>query len=94
MESQDKRNIEKSLGVLNNPTCPYHVNFIVYHVGSCNNPVVKSIGSDFDGYVRVEILKGLDCIYKVQSDFKSDEESAKQRVFEQLQKDITVSNTP
>ena len=49
------------------------------------NPIVKSIGSDFDGYIRIEIKKGFKCYYKVQSDFKSDENAAFERVLKKIE---------
>jgi len=59
-----------------------------YHVGSCNNPIVKSTGSDFDGYVRIEIKKGFKCYYKVQSDYKSDVDAAFERVLKKVKIDL------
>lgn len=68
--------------------CEYKLQFIEYHVGKCDNPVVKSMGSDFDGYVRIEVRKGFDIYYKVQSDFKNDPEAALKRILERAAKDI------
>jgi hypothetical protein len=55
-----------------------------YHIGACDNPAVKSLGSDFNGYVRLEIKKSFKCHYKVQSDFKNDEDAAFERVLKKI----------
>lgn len=85
---EDKTLLENRLGLKEENACPYTLKLTKYRIGSCNNPVVKSTGSDFDGYVRIEILKGFKCYYKVQSDYKNDQEAAFGRVVEQAKKDI------
>jgi hypothetical protein len=88
LDKKDKTSLEKHFGITDDPKCPYRVELSRYHVGDCNNPVVKSVGSDFDGYVRIEIKKGFACYYKVQSDFKNDEEAALERVLVRFKKEI------
>lgn len=88
VNTKDKVLLESRFGVTDTPECNYHVELTRYHVGDCNNPVVKSVGSDFNGYVRIEIRKGFACYYKAQSDFKSDEEAALERVLTRFKKEI------
>ena len=90
----DKVLLEKALGLKEDNTCPYTLKLTKYRIGSCNNPVVKSIGSDFDGYVRIEILKSFKCHYKVQSDYKNDQQAALKRVLERAKKDIGEGQLP
>ena len=80
LDENEKEMIQKSFGIKENRECPYRVELTKYHIGNCNNPIVKSVGSDFDGYIRIEIKKGFKCYYKVQSDFKNDEKAAFERV--------------
>ena len=88
LDKKDKTSLEKHLGISDDPRCPYRVELTKYHVGDCNNPVIKSVGSDFNGYVRIEIKKGFSCYYQVLSDFKNDEEAALERVLVHLKKEI------
>jgi hypothetical protein len=88
LNQEDKTILEKHFKVIDNPKCAYRVELTKYHVGSCNNPIVKSTGSDFDGYVRIEIKKGFKCYYKVQSDYKSDVEAAFERVLKKVKIDF------
>ena len=88
LDKQDKDVLEKHFGVADDPKCSYRVELTKYHVGSCNNPIVKSTGSDFDGYVRIEIKKSFKCYYKVQSDYKSDVNGAFERVLKKVKIDL------
>jgi len=88
LNKQDKALLEKYFGVAEDPKCAYRVELTKYHVGSCNNPIVKSTGSDFDGYVRIEIKKGFKCYYKVQSDYKNDVDAAFERVLKKVKIDL------
>ncbi len=88
LNKKDKILLQKHFNIKDNPQCTYRVELIKYHVKTCNNPVVKSMGSDFDGYVRIEIKKGFKCYYKVQSDYKSDIKSAFDRVLKRVKIDI------
>ena len=91
-DKQDKDMLQKHFGVIDDTKCSYRVELTKYHVGSCNNPIVKSIGSDFDGYVRIEIKKGFKCYYKVQSDYKSDVNAAFERVLKRSKNEINIKN--
>lgn len=85
---EDKALLENKLGFKEDNTCPYTLKLTKYRMGSCNNPVVKSTGSDFDGYVRIEILEGFKCHYKVQSDYKNDLNAAYERVMDRAEMDL------
>jgi hypothetical protein len=85
---KDKKALEASFGIDNSEQCAYRVELIKYHVGSCNNPVVKSMGSDFNGYVRIEIKKGFKCYYKIQSDYKYDVDAAFARILKKVKIDL------
>ena len=76
----DKQQLHHAFDIDENSSCTYVVNLTRYHVGKCDNPVVKSVGGDFNGYIRVEVKKGFKCYYKVQSDFKHDAVAAFDRV--------------
>jgi len=82
----DKQQIQDAFGIEDNASCPYSVTLTRYHVGECDNPVVKSVGGDFNGYVRIEVKKGFKCYYKVQSDFKHDDTAAFERVLAEIKK--------
>jgi hypothetical protein len=88
LDKKDKEILEQYFKLKNDTSCPYRVELTKYHVGSCNNPVVKSIGSDFNGYIRIEIKKGFKCYYKVQSDYKDDADAAFERVLKRVKIDI------
>ena len=88
LDTQDKALLEKRFGLTDDPKCAYRVELTKYRVGSCNNPVVKSTGSDFNGYVRIEIKKGFKCYYKVQSDYKNDVNGAFERVLKKAKIDL------
>ena len=76
---------------LNNKECKYRLTGYIHFVNSCDNPDTKSLGADFNGYVRLYIKEDNKIIYKVQSDFKSNEVSAIDRVLQKVTKDIFFS---
>jgi len=88
LDSAEKQKLQNAFGIVDTKNCPYRVELTKYHVGCCNNPVVKSIGGDFNGYVRVEVKKGFKCYYKIQSDYKGDVNAAFERVLEKVETDI------
>ncbi len=85
MDKKEKHAIEKSFGLKDDAQCSYRVQLIKYYVGACDNPVVKSVGSDFNGYIRIEIKKGFKCYYKIQSDYKNDADAAFERVLKKIE---------
>ncbi len=88
LNTHDKQRLQNAFGIEENATCPYTVSLTRYHVGACDNPVVKSVGGDFNGYVRIEVKKGFKCYYKVQSNFKHDVSAAFERILEKIKKRI------
>jgi len=88
LDKQDKDILQNYFGIADDPKCDYRVELTKYHIGSCNNPIVKSTGSDFNGYVRIEIKKGFKCYYKVQSDYKNDVDAAFERVLKKVKIDL------
>jgi len=88
LDKKDRDILQKYFAVVEDPTCAYRVELTKYHVGTCNNPIVKSTGSDFYGYVRIEIKKGFKCYYKVQSDYKNDADAAFKRVLKKVKIDL------
>ena len=41
-----------------------------HHVDACQNPVANSVGSDFDGYVKLQLFYKGHCYYRIQTDYK------------------------
>ena len=72
----------------NNKECKYKITGYIHFVDSCDNPDTKSLGADFNGYIRLYIKEKGSVVYKVQSDFKSDKQSAIERVLQKVTKDI------
>ncbi len=68
--------------------CPYRAQGEIYRTVKCNSIEAKSIGADFNGYVRINIFQGDKCIYKAQSDFKNDEDAAIKRVLDRLKNEL------
>jgi len=68
--------------------CTYSIVGYIHHVDSCSNPQVKSLGADFNGYVRLKLLEGNQTLYRIQSDFKDNELSALKRVIETMKKEL------
>ena len=84
LDLKEKQQLEDAFGLAEDRHCPYRVELIRYAVGNCNNPVVKSVGGDYNGYIRVEIKKGFKCYDKIQSDYKEDENAAFERVLKKI----------
>jgi len=84
LDRQDKTSVKNTFGIKDDPQCPYRVELTKYRIGACNNPVVKSVGGDFNGYVRVEVKKGFTSVFKVQSDYKNDMDAAFRRVLRKI----------
>ena len=84
LDKADKNKLQKAFNKLEDKSCEYRVELIKYRVGKCNNPQVKSLGGDINGYVRVEIKKGFKCYYKIQSDYKNDESAAFDRILKKI----------
>ena len=83
-DTQEKQSLIDAFHLKDTATCPFTVSLIKYHVGKCDNPLIKSRGSDFYGYIRVEVKKGFKCYYKIQSNYKVDVERAFERVLKKV----------
>ena len=81
-------NVKEAIKAKITDDCPYRIEGEIYRTAKCNSIEAKSIGTDFNGYVRLNILYGNKCIYKIQSDFKNDEDGAISRVLETLKKEL------
>ena len=57
-------------------TCDYKLVLEPHLIHKCHNPKVKSIGSDIDGYVRLELYKADKLLFRSQKDFKGDDYSS------------------
>ncbi len=51
-------------------TCMFTLQGMRHHVDACQNPVANSVGSDFDGYVKLQLFYKGTCYYRVQTDYK------------------------
>ncbi len=81
-------NVKEALNTKISNDCPYRIEGEIYRAAKCTSIEAKSIGTDFNGYVRLNIFQGNKCIYKVQSDFKNDEEGAIKRVLDTLNNEL------
>ncbi len=81
-------NVKEAMKDKISDNCPYRIEGEIYRASKCNSIAAKSTGVDFNGYVRLNIFQGNKCIYKVQSDFKNDEDASIKRVIETLKKEL------
>ena len=84
LDKEDKTQLTAAFGIKEDEGCEYRVQLTKYRVGKCNNPLVKSLGSDVNGYIRVEIKKGFTTYYKVQSNYKENMQAAFERVLQKI----------
>lgn len=63
--------IKHYLHVPEREDCPFHFKALQHEIHSCSNPTAKAVGSDFDGYVRLEVFYEGQCYYRIQQDYKS-----------------------
>ncbi len=57
-------------------SCQYRLVIKSVAIHNCNNPQVKSLGSDIDGYVKLELYADKIMIFRSQTDFKGDDHSS------------------
>jgi len=81
-------NVKEAMKAKITDNCSYRIEGEIYRTAKCNSIEAKSIGADFNGYVRLNILYGNKCIYKIQSDFKNDEDAAIKRVLDTFKKEL------
>ncbi len=71
--------------------CPFTLQGMHHHVKACKNPVANSVGADFDGYVKLQVLHDGTCYYRIQQDFKSAPWQERMRyIAKRLQKDLKL----
>mgnify|MGYP001809823195 CR=1 FL=1 len=69
-------NIEDPSGMLktdfrHDPDAPMTMNLIV-HCAKCTNAQSKSLGADFDGYIRITVSEGNQNLARAQMDYKGE----------------------
>lgn len=72
LEENDLQIAEQFFNIDQN-SCEYNLLIEPYFAHNCNNPVIKSVGSDFDGYVSLKIFQNNQLVFKSQTDFKGDD---------------------
>jgi len=50
--------------------CPFTLKAISHYVTSCTSAQAKALGSDFDGFLRLELFENGKLLYRNQRDFK------------------------
>ena len=69
--------------------CPYTLQVSHYEVKACSNPKANALGSDFDGYVKLQVFHEGHCYYRAQLDYKSgDWHDALPRLSEHLKREL------
>jgi hypothetical protein len=64
--------VVRDFGKYQNDSCDFTLKAYYYNVKKCDNPVANSVGSDFDGYVNLQIFYKGNCYYKIQQDYKGE----------------------
>ncbi len=76
-------------GIKISENCPYTLKVYALKLSQCNTPVGKSIGADFDGYIRFSIFKDKKLVYRCQEDYKGEfEDSLIKDLVGRMKKDI------
>jgi hypothetical protein len=71
-------------GFKNNPDAKYTIE-VYTHCAHCTNPQSKSLGSDFDGYIRISINDQNTTVARAQMDYKGEPDGEKiQQVYDHL----------
>ena len=63
--------LQRYLSSYADETCRYTFQVVHHEVKSCTDPKTKAVGSDFDGYVKLQVFDEGICYYRVQMDYKS-----------------------
>jgi len=50
--------------------CPFLLRTTSHYVSTCTSAKAKALGSDFDGFLRLELYEGDKLLYRNQADFK------------------------
>jgi hypothetical protein len=59
-----------TLRKLNAKRCPFVLKATSHYVTSCTSAQAKALGSDFDGFLRLELFENGRLLYRNQRDFK------------------------
>ncbi len=51
-------------------SCPFRLRSLSHYVTTCTSAKAKALGTDFDGYLRLELYEGDKLLYRNQQDFK------------------------
>ncbi len=51
-------------------SCPFRLRTLSHYVTTCTSAKAKALGTDFDGYLRLELYEGNRLLYRNQQDFK------------------------
>ncbi|WP_297454338.1 hypothetical protein [Persephonella sp.] len=60
----------KEEGIKVQDNCPYTINVKAKFLSQCTSPQAKSIGADFDGFMRFDLLEKGKLVYRCQMDWK------------------------
>jgi hypothetical protein len=72
--------VKKEIGFIPKENCKYKLSGYIHSSLKCVSLQAKTYGTDFDGYVYLEIKDNNNRLYRVQSDFKEDLSGAINRV--------------
>ncbi len=64
--------LKKEISFSPSADCAYKLRGYIHESSKCTSLYAKTHGTDFDGYVYLEIKIGKDRLYRVQSDYKDD----------------------
>ncbi len=71
--------------------CPFVLDMQQVRANACSDPKSRALGSDSDGYVRLEVRKGGRRYYRVQSDYRGDASGeALKRACSRLKKELDL----
>ena len=74
---------------INQKECQNTLKISSNYVASCSSVKAKAIGTDFDGYVRFEVLRNNHLIYRNQRDFKGHfTDKVAKSLIERMKKDL------
>ncbi|NPA12636.1 MAG: hypothetical protein GXO45_01470 [Aquificae bacterium] len=59
-------------GIKLKENCPYKLKAVYKFLSQCNNPTAKSVGADFDGFLRFDLTKEGKLLYRCQMDWKGE----------------------
>ncbi len=69
--------------------CPYTLSVTSKLISQCTSPQAKSVGADFDGYLRFDLKKDGKLLYRIQMDWKGEfNENRIRNLVRRMKKDI------